>query len=101
MSAPSLTRSVTNPIQNSLFYKCEMCLIPCYYKSIYLLLIGAMGFGPGPLANRPRPTKDYNWVGPVGLACEPDLTVETQISSPIRKGVDILRISSLPLRDFI
>ena len=53
--------------------------------------MGAMGFGPGPLANRPQPTKEYNWAGPANLACEPNSRVETHISSHIRKGVVMLK----------
>ena len=50
-------------------------------------IVGAMGFGPCSLANRPQPTKDYNWAGPADLACKPNSRVETHISSHIRKGV--------------
>ena len=38
---------------------------------------GCHGLWPGPLANRSRPTKNYNWAGLIGLACEPNLKAET------------------------
>ena len=64
-------------------------------------IVGVMGFGPSPLANRPHPTKNYNWAGPAGLACEPNSRAEAHISSPTRKGVVILRMPSLPIGAFI
>ena len=63
--------------------------------------MGAKSFGPGPLANRSHPTKDYNWADPVGLACEPNLRTETHTSSPTRKGAAMLCMSSISIGDFI
>ena len=80
------------------FFQLGMIALPSRKKGG---IVGAMGFGPGPLANGPRLTKDYNWVDPSGLTCEPDLRAETQISSFSWKGVDILRMPSLPIGDFI
>ena len=57
--------------------------------------VSAMGFGPGPLASRPSTTKGYNWAGPFGPACEPNLGVRIKISSLSREGVDIPRMLSL------
>ena len=74
-----------------------------YPKNISdILFVGVMGFGPGPLANRPHPTKYYNWAGPVGLTYEPNSGAETHISSsPTRMGVVMLCMPSLPIGDFI
>ena len=57
-------------------------------------IVGAMVFGPSPLASKPRITKGYNWAGPSGQACEPNLGAQIQISSPSRKGVHIPRMPS-------
>ena len=57
-------------------------------------IMGVMGFGPGPLAIRPRTTKGYSWAGPFDSTCEPNLGARIQISSPSREGVGIPRMPS-------
>ena len=52
-------------------------------------IVGALGAGPGPLANRPLTTKGYNWADPSCPTCEPNLGAQIQISSLIRKGIVI------------
>ena len=56
--------------------------------------MGATGFGPGPLADRPRTFKGYNWTGPSGPGCELNLGARIQISFPSQEGVDIPRMPS-------
>ena len=57
-------------------------------------ILGAMGFGLGPLASRPHTTKGYSWADPSDLACETNLGARIRISSPCREGAGIPRMPS-------
>ena len=51
--------------------------------------MGAMGSDLGPLVGKPGTAKAYDWAGPSGPACETNLGVWVQISSPSSERVDI------------